>query len=186
MSVGRGSSCCRRLSPGCRCLSLGRSSVSHRRSSNRTCGSPASGSRTGFTAGHARENATIGSFAAKTLHFPLGTVVKLLPEVLDKLGSSLSAMPIFAPFQSMPEPGLRPRCRAPQAHLRTGASSPWQKSFWRKSCTDSKGVTDAKKLSRTLLPRAASPGRSHPKGALRTPAKAGSRCPRRDGGRARC
>ena len=28
VSVGRGSRCCRRLSPCCRCLSLGRSSVS--------------------------------------------------------------------------------------------------------------------------------------------------------------
>src|SRR5215211_7757828 len=34
----------------CRCLSL----VSRRRSSSRTCGSPASGSRTGFTRRHAR------------------------------------------------------------------------------------------------------------------------------------
>jgi hypothetical protein len=39
----RGSAVYRRLSPSCRCLSLGRCSVSSRRSSNRTCRFPASG-----------------------------------------------------------------------------------------------------------------------------------------------
>ena len=39
----RGSAVYRRLSPSCRCLSLGRCSVSSRRSSNQTCRFPASG-----------------------------------------------------------------------------------------------------------------------------------------------
>ena len=43
-------SCCRRLSASCRCLSSYHSSVSTSRSSNRTCGFPASGFRTGHHA----------------------------------------------------------------------------------------------------------------------------------------
>jgi len=49
VDVGAGSSCCRWLSPSHRCLSPFHVSVSSLRSSNRTCGFPASGSPMGFT-----------------------------------------------------------------------------------------------------------------------------------------
>ena len=60
--VGSGSCRCRRLSPDCRCLIPIRDSVSTSRSSNRTGGFPASGSRTRSHAfAHGRRRVSTGS-----------------------------------------------------------------------------------------------------------------------------
>jgi hypothetical protein len=82
----------------CRCLSPDHGSVSRRRSSNRTCGSPASGSRTGFTTGHARDIADYPAPRKGALRLLLGPAIKLLPETLDNRVLALRQYPILAPF----------------------------------------------------------------------------------------
>jgi hypothetical protein len=95
-------------------------SVSHRRSSNRTCGSPASGSRTGFTTGHAQAIVDCPAPREGALRFLLGPAIQLLPVALDDWGSSQTAMPHLGRLQK------RSRTRAPSLHRHYPASSvPW-------------------------------------------------------------
>ena len=47
------------------------------------------------------------------------------------------------------------KCRTTNGEV--DPSSPWQKSFWRKLSTNSKGATDARKLPKALMPQAVRP-----------------------------
>jgi hypothetical protein len=103
----------------CRCLSLDHGSVSRRRSSNRTCGSLASGSRTGFTTGHAQVVAYYPAPRERALRLLLGPAIELLPLTLDYRVLALRQCPVLADFRSAPEPGLRPSTgitRLPRYH----------------------------------------------------------------------
>jgi hypothetical protein len=96
-----------------RCLSLDPDSVSRRRSSNRTCGSPASGSRTGFTTGRAQTIAYYPAPRERALRSLLGPAIELLPQTLDYRVLALRQCPVLVAFRSAPEPGLQEGVREP-------------------------------------------------------------------------
>ena len=120
MAVGRGSCCCRQLSPdaGASVSALAPFPAVAHRTGLADLPHPALG-RASQQGMHGVPR-TIWPLAIGTSRLPLGPAIQLLPEVLDEWGSSLTAIPrLYLPQE-------RTRTRAPSLHRHYPASSvPW-------------------------------------------------------------
>jgi hypothetical protein len=108
VAVGRGSSCCRRLSPcaGASVSAMAPFPAAAHRTGRADFPHPALGrdSRQGMH----RTSRTSRLLAQGALRLLLGPAIELLPAALDIRVLALRQCPVLTAFKSAPEPGLRP------------------------------------------------------------------------------